>query len=615
MVGLAACSLGGHAAASAPPSSKRAIEYRVALPRPDTQYVHVDMRVASPRGTSSDIAIPAWAPGSYLVRDFARHVYDLEASGDDGKPLETTRIDKQTWRVEHRGRPFHVRYRVFAAEKSVRTSHVDDRHASLVGTSVFAYVEGELDRPCRVVVDLPSGWSAHTALDPGPAAAGEAVFTAPDYDRLVDAPIELGSPVVRTFEVDGARFEYVVTGSDLAGVDIDRLVADARRIVQAQGGMMEGFPFARYVFLLELGEQGGGGLEHASSTSMMMRRTAFDDPEGYASARRLVAHEFFHLWNVKRIHDVALGPFDYSRENHSRLLWLHEGFTETVEAMSLLRAGFVKPEEWLSDLAGEWTTYLQRPGRNHAPISELSFEAWIKAYKPADNHPNVAVSYYEKGRMIGVALDLELRLRAASHGREGSLMGLFRRLQREFGAQDKGITQADVARAATAEAGEDMAWFFARHVDGKKDVPLPELMRKIGVHATSHAPWLHPDGTERADASRRRTWTGLELDKDGAVANVVPGSPADTAALMLHDEIVAIDGVRADTRERIEAVLAERGPGKTVEVALFRDGRLLTRSLALHETPHRIWRFTLEPEATLDDRTRTLRARWLAALP
>lgn len=589
--------------------------YRVALPRPDTQYVHVRMRVDAPRGKSSDVAMPAWAPGSYLVRDFARHVYDLAATDTRGKPLEVTRVDKQTWRVAHRGRPFEVAYRVFAAERSVRTSHVDDRHASLVGTSVFAYVDGELDRPCRVTVDLPEGWSAHTALAPATAAAGEASFTAPDYDHLVDAPIELGTPTVRTFEVDGTRFEYVVTADDLTGLDLDRLAADAERIAAAQGRMMEGFPFARYVFLLELGEHGGGGLEHAESSSLMMRRTAFDDPEGYAAARRLVAHEFFHLWNVKRIHDVALGPFDYARENHSRLLWLHEGFTETVESLSLLRAGFVEPEPWLATLASDWTAYVAKPGRNHTPISELSFEAWIKAYKPADNHPNVAVSYYEKGRMIGVALDLELRLRAARHGRQGSLMGLFRRLQREFGAQGKGITSADVTAAATAEAGEDMAWFFARHVDGVKDVPLPELLPKIGVTAKAHPPWEHPDGTPRSDAARRRTYTGLDLDARGEVTNVVPGSPADEAAFMLHDEILAIDGLRADSRERIENEVARRGPGKTVKVTLFRDGRLVTRSLPLAENPHRVWRFTLEPASALDDRTRALRDAWLAKLP
>lgn len=613
---LAACGLPGRAAAGPPAAPRDLVRYAVELPRPDTQYLHVRMHVQAPTGKSSEVALPAWAPGSYLVRDFARHLYDLRAEDDAGKAVKVQRLDKQTWRVHHGGRPFAVRYRVFAADRSVRTSHIDDRHASLVGSSAFLYLPGELDRPCRVDIALPDGWTAHTALASAPGGSARAAsFVAPDYDQLVDAPIELGTPTVRTFEVDGARFEYVITASDLVGVDVDRLVADARRVVSAQAKMMGGLPTRRYVFLLELGEHGGGGLEHADSTSLMMRRAALDHDSGYAAAQRLVAHEFFHLWNVKRIHDAVLGPFDYSRENHSRLLWMHEGFTETVEALSLLRAGLVPKDEWVAALGRDFTAYVHKPGRNHTPISQLSFEAWIKAYQPADNHPNVAISYYEKGKMIGLALDLELRLRAAAHGREGSLMGLFRRLMRDFGDRGLGITESDVIAAATAEAGEDMKWFFARHVDGVKDVPLPALLEKIGVEATSRAPWQEADGSLRPDADRHRTWSGMDLRAGGEIGNVVPGSPADTAALMLHDEIVAVDGVRAQSRERIEALLGARGPGAKVELSLFRDGRLVRRSLTLAEDPSRRWDFRLRPESTLDDRTLRLRNAWLQTLP
>ena len=593
------------------------MRYRVELPAPHRQYVHVAMEVAAPAGGSTRVAMPAWAPGSYLIRDFARHVYDLEAEATkDGRALAVERLDKQTWRVDHGGKPFTVRYRVFAAEPSVRTSHVDDLHASLLGSSVFLYVVGGLARPATVDVTLPPGWSAHTALTAeGGAPAGVARFSAPDYDALVDSPIELGTPVVRRFSQGGAAFEYVLTGAEGTAIDVERLAADAERVAAAQGELMGGFPFERYVFLMRVSPHGGGGLEHASSTSMMMRRADFDDDAGYARAARLAAHELFHAWNVKRIHDRALGPFDYAKETHSRLLWLHEGCTETMEAQSLLRAGLVTPEAYVRDLGERWTAYVAKPGRNHDPISAISFEAWIKAYKPAQNHANVAVSYYEKGDLIGVALDLELRLRAAARGREGSLAGLLRRLMASHGTSGRGIDEADVIAAAGAEAGEDMAWFFARYVDGTEELPLPELLERTGVQVRATAPWLDADGRPRAELTRaqrsQRIHTGLELSEAAEVRSVVPGSPADAAGLMHDDAIAAVNGWQVQSRAAVLARLADHDPGAEVTLALFRSGRLVERTLTLAESPSRTYVLELRPEDQLTEPQRRARDAWL----
>lgn len=613
---LAACAAPRRAQAR-PPAETAPLRYRVEIPAPHQQYVHVAMEVAEPTGRRTQVAMPAWAPGSYLVRDFARHVYDLRAEATrDGRALPVERLDKQTWRVEHGGRPFTVRYRVFAAEPSVRTSHVDDLHASLLGSSLFLYVVGELRRPATVDVALPPSWTAHTALAAEEGAPpGVARFSAPDYDALVDAPIELGTPVVRRFTVDGAAFEYVLTGAEGTAIDVERLAADAERVAAAQGELMGGFPFERYVFLMRVSPHGGGGLEHASSTSMMMRRADFDDEGGYVRAARLAAHELYHAWNVKRIHDRALGPFDYAKETHSRLLWLHEGCTETMEAQSLLRAGLSTPEAYVRDLGERWTAYVAKPGRNHDPISAISFEAWIKAYKPAPNHANVAVSYYEKGDLIGVALDLELRLRAAARGREGSLAGLLRRLMASHGEAGRGITEADVVAAAGAEAGEDMAWFFARYVDGTEELPLPDVLARAGIEVRATAPWLDADGRPRATLTRaqrsQRIWSGIELTEDGRVRNVQPGSPADAAGLMLEDEIVAVERLEARTRAAVIARLADHDPGDTISVSLFRGGRLVERALTLAESPARTYVLALRPEAELTPEQRRVRNAWL----
>jgi len=613
LAALTACAIPRHAEARAP-----ALRYQVEIPAPHQQYVHMTMEVDAPGRGPLSVAMPAWTPGSYLVRDYAKHVYDLHAEDRRGRALVVESIDKQTWRVQHHGRDFTLHYRVFAAEASVRSSHVDDHHASLIGASVFLYIVGELGRPARVEIALPEGWSAYSALESQTGAPrGHAWFSAPDYDQLIDAPIELGTPQVERFTVEGVPYAYVLTGAEGTVIDLPRLALDAKNIVEAQAELMDGLPNHRYVFLLRVSPSGGGGLEHADSTSMMMRRSAFDNDSGYVRAARLAAHEHFHLWNVKRIHDRVLGPFDYARENHSRLLWFHEGFTETMEGLSLVHAGLVQPEDHMRSLGKRWTTYLQKPGRNHDPIAALSFDAWTKAYKPAKNHPNVAVSYYEKGDLIGVALDLELRLRSATRGRTGSLPGLFRRLMASHGTQGRGIEYADIVASASAEAGEDMAWFFERYVEGTEELALPELVARVGGRVETTAPWLDDDGQPKAELTRmqrqKRLFTGLSLTKDAQVRSVEPGSPADTAGLMLDDEIVAVDGLRVRDRGALLARLADHDPGQSVELALFRSGRLIERELGLADNPHRTHRFSWVPSDELEPTTRKLRDAWLGS--
>lgn len=611
---LAACSLSQTAHAR---KARPQLEYRVELPQPHRQYVHITLRVGSPGSRALDLAMPAWTPGSYLVRDYAKHVYDVRATTDSGRPLPVTRRDKQTWRVEHGGRDFVVQYRVFAAEASVRASHVDDRHASLIGASLYMYPVGHRDRASTLKVVLPEGWSAHTALPPATARAsdGEAWFAVADYDTLVDSPIELGTPAMRQFVVDETHYDYVVTGAEGTAIDIDRLARDAEAVVAAQAELMGGLPLSRYVFLLRVSPRGGGGLEHHASTSMMMRRSAFDQERGYRSAARLAGHEHFHLWNVKRLHDRVLGPFDYRGENHSRLLWFHEGFTETMEAQGLLHAGLLTPREYLDDLGTRWTRYLKKPGRDRVSIAQVSFDAWIRAYQPQQNHANVSISYYEKGEYIGIALDLELRLRSASHGHAGSLPGLFRRLMASHGADDRGLTMDDIVAAASAEAGEPMQWFFDAYVEGTKPLPLPQILARAGIDVSTTAPWLDDQGQEKktlTDNERRaRVYSGLSIGSGGSVRNVVPGSPADAAGLMRGDEVLAIGGRRADDTAIARTRLSDHDPGHAIVIAVFRDGRLIERTLTLQQSPHRTVRFSIDPKADIEPSVAAVRDGWL----
>ncbi len=598
---LAACAAAPPAprpiATSSAATPRRQVAYTLEIPNPSEQWVHLSMTVARPRGLRSQVAMPAWTPGSYLVRDHARHVDGLHAEDLAGRPLPVTRVDKQTWRIDHGLKGFRVRYRVFADEPGVRTSHVDDRHATLNGSSLFLYLVGETQRPASVDLTLPAGWQAHSALDPDPASAGVARFSAPDYDALVDAPFVLGAAELRSFTVAGARIELVFDAAAGSNADTARIAANLQKIVTAFADMMGGLPLRRYVFLLVADDTGDGGLEHANSTLMRVPRDMFSGPDGYTRVDHLAAHEFFHLWNAKRLRDADLLPYDYRGEDYTRLLWFHEGFTETMEQQALLRAGLLAPDIYLRDLASGWTAYLRKPGRNHSPLTELSHDAWIKAYKPSPSHGNTVVSYYEKGHYLGVCLDLELRLRSAQHGHKGSLTGLFRRLMHSHGARPRGLTQADIVAAASAEAGEPMDDFFARHVDATTELPLPELLAKIGVRVTSEAPG--------------KAHSGLVLEPDRTVRNVEPGSPAAAAGLMLGDELLAVAGLRVRTGDEALARLGERAPGDRVELALFRGGRLELRSLTLAADPHRNFRFELAPDAALTPQTLGLRRAWL----
>ncbi len=578
------------------------VQVRLSIPDPTDRYVHVRMQVADAPAARTSLAMPAWAPGSYLIRDFGRHVYELSAHDLQGRELDVERVDKQTWTIANRKAGFVVDYQVFADELSVRTSYVDDRIALLNGTSIFLYVVGELERAVDLEVVPPSGWAVHTGLDTV-SKADDATprFRAVDYDELADSPLLLGQAEVRRYTVAGATIELVVAAPGGSNANVDRLGRESERVVRAFARMFNGLPLERYVFLVVADPVGGGGLEHHDSTAMIVRPFSFDDEEGYRAAQRLAAHEFFHLWNVKRIHDRVLGPFDYAHETYSDLLWFHEGFTETMESRALLRAGLVTPEQYLDGLADAWSSYVKKPGRNHTPIAQLSRDAWIKAYKPAANHGTTVVSYYEKGNLVGVCLDLELRLRARANQREGSLEGLFRRLwaQRDPSTNEVAITIDDIVAAASAEAGEDMREFFERYVYGTEELPLPQLLERAGFDVGHAAP-----------SGRDAVWSGIRGHT--SIDLVEPGSPADLAGLMLGDEVIAVGGARVRTISEANDRIVDAGVDAEVELSLFRRERLEQRVLKTTANPHERWWFELPNANEGDDlELGRLRGEWL----
>jgi predicted metalloprotease with PDZ domain len=585
------------------------IRYRVAMPAPQDHEYEIEIDVpALPGRDTVDLVFPAWAPGSYMIRDFVRHVYRLTISGGAGHALPRERLDKQRWRVTTGGRAFRVRYRVFAFETSVRTSFLDDSHAYWNGTSLFFYVDGAASHPCRVEVVPPARreWQVTTAL---PAVRGaRRTYAAADFDELCDSPFEVGEHAVHSFALGRTTFELALYGRTNA--DPARLVDVLRRVVRATGRIFGGFPFKRYVFIVHALPMGSGGLEHAASVTMDIAGLSFEDETGYHRFADLAAHEFFHAWNVKRIRDAVLGPFDYTGETYTRLLWLHEGFTDYLAHVIILRAGVTRERDFWRFIGEDWPRYATRPGRGETSIDELSFEAWIKQYKPAENHVNRAVSYYERGLWTGMALDLVLRL--CTDGSSG-LPELFRRLWDGLGRKAGAVSEADVRAAAASLAGSPVDDFFERYIHGTDDLPLPDLWRRAGLRVRERADWDESD-RPRADrdpvrSERARAWTGISLHPDRTlIRNVLPGSPAARAGLTFNDDIVAVDGCRVSPLTFAKRI-ADRRPGDRARITYFRRDLLADATVTLIESPER--RLVVEPDPRASRTAQAVRAGWL----
>ena len=549
------------------------------------------------------MTLPAWTPGSYLVRDYARLLDRVVLRDHRGRAIPLEKVDKQSWRLPPLPRGGSLRYRLFCNDLTVRTNHADATHAQFVGAATFLHAEGETDRPYEVRFEgFPEDWKVATAL-----ASKAGAYHAGDFDTLVDSPFEVGRFRLHRFQCGGARFEFAITG-DHPG-DEDRIVQATRKIVEICGGIFGGFPFKRYTFLLTFSPGSRGGLEHRDSTLLLHDPCSLSAPAGYHDLYTLIAHEFFHVWNVKRLRDSRLGPFDYARENHSRLLWFHEGLTSFMQHSIVLRAGVVPFPAVARSLAATWTENVQRPGRAEQCLEEASFDAWIRQYKPNEFSVNSTVGYYDKGSLVGWMMDARIRL--GSKGKRG-LEDLFRALWDRHG--DAGIEDADLRRAFEEVSGEKPGPFWDAFIAGRAELDPAPIEKAYGLRFEARAPWeaLTPgDAQDPLMVARARTYAGLVLNKDRAtVVNVLPGSPAFKAGLSYGMELLAVDGWRVSSSRQAQERLQDRPVGSTVEVLAESMGRVRSYALTLALNPARTIRIAADPRAT--PRQRAAFTAWTA---
>ncbi|MFI5119634.1 MAG: M61 family metallopeptidase [Thermoanaerobaculia bacterium] len=589
----------------------RTTRFTVAMPRPETHLFEITMEVdpekTAEAGGNLDLVLPVWTPGSYLVREFSRHIRDFSAKGKTGRPIEVVKVAKNRWRVSFPSKKsespglLSISYRVYAHELSVRTSHLDASHGYGNGANLFLYVDGRKEEPQELRFALPRGWKVSIAL---PSRGG--TFRAADYDELVDSPFECGTHRTFTVTVRGVPHTLALWGS--GNEDPARLARDLGRLVAEAAGLFGGLPYERYLFLVHLSSGARGGLEHRSSQSVAFDPHAFRPEKAYRDALLLFSHELFHAWNVKRIRPVAFGPFDYAREVYTVDLWALEGLTSYYEALLLVRAGLLTEEQAFEEWMRHWKSHLETPGRLVQSAESASFDTWIRLYRPDENSVNVSESYYRRGAILGLALDLTLR--RATGGRRG-LDEVFQRLFRTYAAKGRGYPPGAFEDAATrvALSRPVVRRFFDRAVRGTGTPDLPRLLPAAGLRL-KEVPETE-EGVTDARAPRLRADFGWKTRiEDGrlVVAEVLAGGPAQRAGVNAGDVLVALDGRRA-CEELLSRLEKERKPGSSVTVAVFRRDVLETHRVSLAGRRASVWRIEALPDAPAG--ARRLKNRWL----
>jgi predicted metalloprotease with PDZ domain len=563
------------------------IRYTVSFPAPHTHYLEVEASYPTERRSYIDLMMAVWTPGSYLIREYERHVEGLTATDSRRAPLEVEKTRKNRWRVTTNGAPVvSVRYRVYAHEMTVRTNWVDDEFAMINGAPTFiTLLESPSRRAHDVRLVLPRTWSkSFSAMTPGP---GENTYVAPDYDTLVDSPIVAGSAAVYEFSVRG-KPHYLVNVRERGAWNGPQAAADLARVAETVAGFWGDVPFDRYLFMNVIGST-VNGLEHRNSTLMNIPLDAAKSREGYLQWLSLASHEYFHAWNVKRLRPIELGPFDYENEVYTRSLWFVEGITDYYADLFLVRAGLATRDEYLDALSAQVRSLQTTPGRLEQPVEAASYDAWIKYYRADENTPNTAISYYVKGAVIGFLLDADIR--RLTNGAK-SLDDVMRLMRSRYSAEN-GFSRDDIRSVVaevvgTAHAREVRAW-MARALETTAELDYEDALAWFGLRMTARAvpprPYL---------GIATRTENGNTV-----ITGIRRGSPAAAAGLSLLDEISAINGTPL-VAGQLTQTLERLSPGAKAAFRITRRGEMRDIDIVLTVDPGHGWQLSSSPGSTPD---------------
>ncbi len=564
------------------------ISYTVSFPEAQAHYVDVEMTISNLAQPSLEVKMPVWAPGSYLVREFAKNIESLSASAN-GKAVAAPKINKNTWKINTTGlSSVTIKYKVYAFELSVRTSFIDISHAFLSTTGIFLFPKGMLAQPSTINIKPYKDWNkVSTSLE---MVKGD-VFTrtAPNFDILYDSPLEIGTQDVFDFDVANTHYEVAMYGG--GNYDKERLKKDMAKIIEAEAAVFGENPNKHYTFIVHNKQRNGGGLEHLSSTVLGASRDGYTNERVYHGFLGLVAHEHFHLWNVKRLRPIALGPFDYDNENYTTNLWIAEGFTAYYQNLILRYADLANTQVFLSDMVSDINTVENQPGTKVQPLAESSFDAWIKSYRPNENSYNTGISYYDKGAVIGMLLDLEIINN--SNGKY-SLNDVMKYMyDTYYKGKKRGYTDAEFKAGFEKFAGKNLNDFYAQYINGLSAIKYDKYLGYAGYKLVDEL------------ASTNEASLGIAANTRNIITTVFRDGAGWADGLNVGDQITNID----DTPVTDLSAIKGKKVGDKVVVTVSRDGQAFKIPVTLKRNNNVKYTITELPNAT--PQQLAVRKKWL----
>lgn len=544
------------------PLKTATIEYAISMPNPDTHYFDVKVHLKGNSKDQVDFKLPVWTPGSYLVREYAKNVEGFTAVSIDQKALNFHKTNKNTWRIENPTKSdITISYSVYAFEGTkVRMSYLDESHAFIMANTLLMYVDDLKDLPAILKINVPDQWKKiSTTLKTNGQATNE--FEVPSYDILVDSPIEIGNHDIIQFSAAGVPHEVVMYGAE--DYDQDRIKEDLTKIVEKATAIFGSNPNDEYKFIVHHSEDGAGGLEHYNSTVLGVNRWAYSSENSYNSFLTLAAHEYFHLWMVRRLKPKVLDRIDYDEEVYTDLLWVMEGFTSYYADQLMLRAAFYDEPTYLKKLVKAITNLQNTPGAQVQSVADASFDTWIKYYRRNENSNNNQISYYNKGLVLAALLDLEV-----IHGSKGKksldevVDGLY---QQFYVKKGRGIETEDVKDAIEAASGTDQDFFFDNYVFGTMDIDYNKYFEYAGMQLKSMK-----DSISKT--------IGLNFSSQGnavIVSSVIKGGSAYENGIYVGDELLSINGFRINPGN-FQAMINRTELGEKVEILVNRKGIIKT---------------------------------------
>ncbi|MCJ8208202.1 PDZ domain-containing protein [Mucilaginibacter sp. RS28] len=569
------------------------IKYEVSFSEPQAHYADIEMTLSGLAQKAVDLKMPVWTPGSYLVREFAKNLEGFSAEAK-GKPVEFVKTRKNIWHINIQGlSSIKVKYRIYAFEISVRTAFIDQTHAFLSTSGMFLYPDGMLKHPSTIHITPYKNWNkVSTSLE----MVNNDPFTrtAPDYDILFDSPIEIGTQDVFDFKAAGVNYEVAMYGG--GNYDKERLKKDMAHVIELETAVFGENPNKHYTFIVHNYNKAGGGLEHLSSTVLGMSRNSYNTEAGYQGFLSLVAHEHFHLWNVKRLRPIALGPFDYDNENYTTNLWIAEGFTAYYDNLIVHRTKLYSTENYLGILAADFNVVDNTPGTKMQPLAYASYDAWIKAYRPDENSINTGISYYNKGAVIASLLDLEII--NDSNGKY-SLDDVMRYMYNEYyKVRKRGYTDAEFKLALEKFAGKNLDDFYKKYINGVVPIDYNHYLNYAGYQVKDEFA-----GTENPTLGVKFPAAGNALK----VAAVLRGSAAWVSGISVNDEIKAIDGQEVTDKKKL---LDGKKVGDKVVVTVVRDGASLDIPVTLLRDTD--VKYKIESVSSPSEKQLAVRKKWLS---